>query len=77
MQGPWWLFGLSLLMAGCAESTPPVVKSPPLAEDLVGWSTPVTASETETPGPSAPVEPPTARSPREKVYYDFAMSPVH
>lgn len=55
------------LLAGCAASAPPMVKAPPLAEDLVGWSMAVPERPSE-PVSGPPAEPPTARSPREQVY---------
>jgi type IV secretory pathway VirB9-like protein len=62
----WVVVSLTLL-AGCATATPPMVKTPPLAEDLVGWSAPVAEEESEPRSPAL-AEPPTARSPREQVY---------
>jgi type IV secretion system protein TrbG len=60
------LIAVSALVVGCA-SQPPMVKAPPVAEDLTSWSAPV-AAEAPAVAPAIPVEPPEARSPREKVY---------
>jgi P-type conjugative transfer protein TrbG len=65
---PVWTMVSVALLAGCA-STQPAVKAPPVAEDLsqVGWSAPA-VGPAETNAPAHPAEPPTARSPREKVF---------
>jgi type IV secretion system protein TrbG len=60
----WFHLSVCLLVAGCASKAP-MVKAPPVAEDLASWSTPAVE---EPPAPSRPAEPPEARSPREKVY---------
>jgi type IV secretion system protein TrbG len=64
----WWMF-IGLCLAGCA-STPEVVKAPPVAEDLVGWSTPAVAAESPEVGErqNLPTEPTKARSAEERVY---------
>jgi hypothetical protein len=63
------VFGLGVaLLAGCAASAPPRVQAPPLAEDLTGWSAPALESPPPAPVSAVSVEPPTARSSREKVY---------
>lgn len=67
MGARWLMVGL-MLVAGCAASTPQPVKAPPLAEDLVGWSAPVVEAPPTEPAEALPVDPATARSPREKVY---------
>jgi type IV secretion system protein VirB9 len=67
MRTGWMMVSLALL-AGCAGGQQ-VVKAPPVAEDLahVGWSTPIAVTEAATTAP-VPLDPPTARSNREKVY---------
>jgi len=63
----WWVL-MGVCMVGCA-STPEVVKAPPVAEDLVGWTAPIAVDEPSAPDrPTLPVEPAEARTPREKVY---------
>jgi len=58
---------LILWLTGCATSTPSMVKTPPVVDDLVGWSAP-TAPQVPESSNAVNQEPPTARSPREKVY---------
>jgi len=60
------LCGVMFMIVGCA-TTSPTVDAPPLAEDL-GWSAPVAVKPPAPDVPSAPTEPETARSSREKVY---------
>jgi len=61
--------GVCSLLAGAVScaTTHPTVDAPPLAEDL-GWSAPVAVKPPAPDVPSAPAEPETARSSREKVY---------
>jgi type IV secretion system protein TrbG len=68
MRTAWTLVSVALL-AGCA-STQHAVQAPPVAEDLaqVGWSAPAVEPPPDARGKAALVEPPTARSPREKVF---------
>jgi type IV secretion system protein TrbG len=59
-----WMF-LALCLIGCA-STPEMVKAPPVAEDLVGWSVPTAVAEDPV-VPEAPVGSPVASSSKERV----------
>jgi type IV secretion system protein TrbG len=60
----WWML-CCLCLVGCA-STPEVVKAPPLAEDLLGWSTPTLVAE-EPVAPEDPVGSPMASSAKARV----------
>jgi P-type conjugative transfer protein TrbG len=61
----WWML-VGLCLMGCA-GTPDMVKAPPVAEDLVGWSVPTAVAE-EAVSPEAPVGSPRPSSSRERVY---------
>jgi P-type conjugative transfer protein TrbG len=67
MRWAWTLVSVAVL-AGCAGGQQ-VVQAPPVAEDLsqAGWSAPSVPSPAVV-GMVEPVEPPKARSTREKVY---------
>jgi type IV secretion system protein TrbG len=60
------MLSCTLALVGCAGA-PEIVKAPPLANDLVQWTAPVTEASTEA-RPAPTEEPREARSPREKVY---------